>query len=519
MAHNHLRMQFLAPLPSRTWELWDGLNEHPNILTVEEPGFLRYAALDWSARRLAIDEDSDQAVLLMTHAGYLIRAYEFLVTTVGLANLAWFTSPLIKLDLEGAIRIAFLKVSGHDLPADIADRWPHCDERSLVFVLGRALIARTTGMTENTPASNVLRQCIDPDPARRYPSLYNMRAACHAAGGRGIPPVGSRPPRLRWNAIETGIGLLAVDRVKNAYECFEVVTAHRSYERIDVLREVAGELAQHAASLLNIPAPTLPSPPPPAPPVAWSEARVAGKQLERELDFTRALAIYKRAELVDVSDIAEHAIARARCRLALGDADAAVGLVRAVLARDPSRHEARAIEVRALLAVKLHTDAITAVDAWIAASPDDCNAHYARGKALLGLRRLVEARDAFERACVLSPKLVEAMWLRAAVDKSLARLRVTVGTPVPMASDLPPGELREALISGRLEDGIRLLRDDATSAAQLRLGDLLLYAGRFEEAIGVFERIDDPAALARQGTRADRSRSHRRGARDPRDDR
>jgi tetratricopeptide (TPR) repeat protein len=112
------------------------------------------------------------------------------------------------------------------------------------------------------------------------------------------------------------------------------------------------------------------------------------------------------------------------------------------------------------------------------------------------VRRLAEARDAFERAGVLAPALVEAMWLRAAVDKSLARLRVAVGTPLPMGSDLPPGELREALVSGRLDDGIRMLRADSTPAAQLRLGDLLLYAGRFEDAIGVFERIDDPAALA-----------------------
>ena len=214
------------------------------------------------------------------------------------------------------------------------------------------------------------------------------------------------------------------------------------------------------------------------------------------LDFAGALAVYRRVELADENESAEHAIARARCRLALGDADRAVGLVRSVLARDPARHEARALEVRALLAVKLHADALAAADVWLAAVPDDGAAHYARGKALLGLRRLVEARDAFERACVLAPALVEAIWLRAAVDKSLARLRVAVGTPVPMAGDLPPGALRDALLSGRLDEGMRILREDPTPAAQLRLGDLLLYAGRGEEAIAVFERIAGPAAQA-----------------------
>jgi tetratricopeptide (TPR) repeat protein len=127
--------------------------------------------------------------------------------------------------------------------------------------------------------------------------------------------------------------------------------------------------------------------------------------------------------------------------------------------------------------------------------PDEGRAYHARGKSLLRLGRPLEAREAFERACLLSPKLVEAMLLRREADRSLKELRTSVGATASMTLDIPDHlpstpELRDALRSGRIQEGIDVLRrvehaDDA--AAQLLLADLLSFDARFDEALLVFD--------------------------------
>jgi tetratricopeptide (TPR) repeat protein len=182
--------------------------------------------------------------------------------------------------------------------------------------------------------------------------------------------------------------------------------------------------------------------------------------------------------------------------LELGEAGHAIDVVRRILARAPHHRDAHALAARALLSVKQHGDAVAAADAWIAAFPDDAEAHHARGKALLNLRKLVEARDAFDRAIALSPLLVQAMWLRTSVDRMLGRLRAATGTPAPMAEDLPPGPLRDALLAGRIADAIALLAREQDTPSRLRLANLLSYAGRFEEALHVFQALDGAEALS-----------------------
>jgi hypothetical protein len=101
---------------------------------------------------------------------------------------------------------------------------------------------------------------------------------------------------------------------------------------------------------------------------------------------------------------------------------------------------------------------------------------------------------------------VQALWLRSAVDRTLARIRTTTGTPLTMAADLPPGELRDALVAGRTEDAIAMLEREPPS---LRLGDLYWYVGRFEDALRVFEAVgetkDDKFEFVAVGRSADSS--------------
>ncbi len=138
-------------------------------------------------------------------------------------------------------------------------------------------------------------------------------------------------------------------------------------------------------------------------------------------------------------------------------------------------------------------------DAWLATEPEEPRAHHVRGKALLSLGRLVDARAAFDRACALRPQMLEAMLLRGEVDRTIAKLRGTVGTSLPMQMKLPEhlGELRDTLISGRTVDAIVMLQRaayDSDEVAQLLLGELLSADQRYDEALAVYAKLSSPEA-------------------------
>ena len=469
-----VQMEYLPVLPKRAWDLWHALPDQTNILRVDRVGFLRYAAFDWTHQRLAIDSPTALA-RLGSWGLVLARAYRHVAKWAG-DDSAWLAQPLVKFDLEGVMRIGFLPAAGEHLPPETLDQWPLCDERALVYVVARTLVSLAVDVPWGEHMGKVLTRALDRDPSKRYAALGLFESQLAAAGARHIPR--DAPSRNRsWPHIETGLGWLAIDRREIANACF------RDALRFDPQSMTARLFVEHTASKESQETVTL-SP--------WRDLRERGLACEKLHDWTGALALYKHVQCEDDNAVIEHALARARCRLALGDGDRAVAFAREVLARDPARHEARAIEVRALLEAKLYDDAIVAADAWIS-SNDDGEAHYARGRALLALKRLVEARDAFDRACVLTPKLVPALWLRSAVDRSLGRLRAVVGTPVPMPVDLAPGPVRDALVAGRVPEAIALLEREPP---QQLLGDLLLYAGRYDDALRVFETLDGNAALA-----------------------
>ncbi len=123
--------------------------------------------------------------------------------------------------------------------------------------------------------------------------------------------------------------------------------------------------------------------------------------------------------------------------------------------------------------------------------PDDGSLHYARGKALLGLSRLPEARDAFERALVLEPSMIEAKLLRREVDRHMKKQRTSVGSQVQTALVFPPelAGFRDAMVSGHVVEAIALLRTEryATDVlAQILLAQLLAFDGEHAEALAIF---------------------------------
>jgi predicted Zn-dependent protease len=106
-----------------------------------------------------------------------------------------------------------------------------------------------------------------------------------------------------------------------------------------------------------------------------------------------------------------------------------------VLAVDPMHIEAKRIRARARLARHEPDAALGDLDALLSAEPDDAGAHYLRGKALLALSRLPEARTEFDRASALSPQLLEAMLLRREAIRRGAVARAAAGEHVQPTHD------------------------------------------------------------------------------------
>ena len=213
----HVKMEYVAPVPARLWELWRSLRAHPNILRADEPRRLRYAALDWTFEPVAYEHDGRIAERVATWGIVLARVYEFVIDQIGIDQLAWFCTPLVKVDLEGVLRIAF-RSAGDKLPPETMDQWPICNERALVFAIGTTLQELVISPNHDTHLANIMRRCIERDPSRRYKSLGELRSALHAAGGRMVPAAGLAPARVVWSYIEEGLGLMAANQPTLALE-------------------------------------------------------------------------------------------------------------------------------------------------------------------------------------------------------------------------------------------------------------------------------------------------------------
>lgn len=468
----HVEMEYLPQVPAQTWSRWLALPEHANILPPAQIGWLRYAAIDWHWEKIEII-DPAAVVRFATWGLLLARVYAHVARYT--ADLAWLTRPLVKFDVEGVMRVGFLPPDVAHAPRETQDQWPLVDERALVHVVATALAALAVEVPADSEIARVLARARAADREARYPTLGDLEAAFLAAGARHIPKQ-ARPRRAGWADVEAGLGFVAIDQLGLA------VPAFREAARRDPRCHAASALlARFSVKDPVRPGPLIRS---------WETARGGGAEREPARDFAGALERYQHVQCASDAEIVEYALARARCRFELGFIDHAVALAREAMVREPASREAHAIETRSLLALRSWADALRAADAWLVHAPEDGVAHHARGKALLGLHRLTESRDAFERACTCAPELMAAMWLRTAVDKALRNVRLATGTPVPMPVDLPPGPVRDALVAGRIDEAIALL-----GPSQLQ-GELLSYAGKFEEALRVFAQLEGDAAVA-----------------------
>lgn len=272
--------------PSPLWQVWRRLAAHRNVLEVVRDGWLRYAALDWRHAPLVVD-GAAAAARFATWGATLSWVGEHLLRSVPGDQLGWLASPIVKFDLEGALRVAFVTPDRREprCAPELIERWPFCDERGLIFALARALLdLAAVAPPPDSPLGQVLQRCLDRDPDRRIATCQELRDALRLAGGHRVPPPASRPSRTTWQLLEEGIGYLALGQTTPALRLFDAAVA------LDPHSEHAGALhdmaVAHGADLSGLPAVHTRR-------LRWATAAPAVAAIEQAQDPARALALYR----------------------------------------------------------------------------------------------------------------------------------------------------------------------------------------------------------------------------------
>jgi tetratricopeptide (TPR) repeat protein len=489
----------------RLCSLWLDLPAHPNMLeAIEVSGdrgvLLRYSAIDWPHQPVRIDGGRAATRKLATWGAQLTEAFQVLVREVPEDERGWFSRPFAKVDIGGHVRCGFLPADPSDataarsMPPEARQQWPACQEEAFVFLVGRLLadLSVPVASAPKTPITPIIERCLSSKPSKRYKTLADLGIALRSAGA---PSVAVRRwySLAAWSLNEAGGGWLAIDAPKAALSVFEDALRYENYTHL------ARQGRNAALTRLGRPTESNADWQTTALPVAameqvrsWAEAEPEAVRLETERAFADALNVY-RSVRPEANNHGALFSALARCHLNLGEAGHAVDYAQRALAVEPRRTDALTIKVSGLISSRKAPEALKTADELLALIPNDGSAHYLRGKCLLALSRLVEARESFDRACALRPQLVEAMLLRREVDRCLKDLRKTVGHQEPMVLDVPGhlAELRGALVGGRTQDAIEMLQRpeyEADAVAQLILGGCLAFDGRFEESAEVYER-------------------------------
>ena len=486
----------------RLWQLWLALPKHPNVLEAigdnrDSQRLLRYAAIDWKHPPITLSGDPQGAARLASWGVDLVRTCEFLSSFVQKDVLGWFACPIVRIDLEGEARVAFVPAKGDAaltarLPPEAVDQWPRCDDRGLVFVIGRLLrdLVMLEDETRTLPVCQTIDRCLAEDPANRFATLKELLEEFVAAGGRRKPPHGTRPPRKVWNCVETGLGYLAMGQPKKAVTWFEQAVEQERISRTTptakqgpnaqtlALRECRDDIIKRAQDVDML---------------AWTDAEARGSQFEQQRRFYEALELYRRVR-IEGADMPALELSIARCSFQLGDFGVASDYAHRVLQRVPGRQAALELRAFAQLRTRRYAEALESANSWLTVAPDDGRAHLARGKSLLALGRVVDARDSFERASVRGPQLLEAMLLRRELDRSLKDVRAAAGTANAASIDLPAhlAELRDVLVGGRTSDAIEMLRRPeyvSDAVAQLLLASHLSFERLHSDALAIYDRV------------------------------
>lgn len=439
-----------SPRRARLLELWsDRGNTSPIIdLVAIERGVpvLRYAAINWEWTRVDAEDVNVAGRWLVE----LIDAYQMLFSDVP-DDVAAFCAPEVLIDLDDHLRLAFTSVPlvGGSLPPEVrADG--HWDERSLVFHVGKLFGQLVTDLRTSV-FHKLHKKCVEEKPARRWESF---EALLEEIKGLGIEldAVRARPDVHAWQAVERGLGLLHLGYNDRAATQFKSALSCPHYEPLARWGlATAKEAFEETVKAV---------------------ARRRSWQPEPEPERTT-----------------EEALVLAQRALHAGDVGFAAVLANQVLAEIPDNAEAAAIIVQVRLSKSQYEDAL----AQTLVLGDTPRGNYLRGKALLGLGRLHEARDAFDRALVLDPKLLEAMLLRREADRNIKQQRVEVGEARALDLEIPASleELREVLSSGDHAWMIATLDAHPYGEqpdAQLVLARVLSFIGAHERAIAAYDR-------------------------------
>jgi tetratricopeptide (TPR) repeat protein len=410
--------------------------------------------------------------------------------------------PVVKIDLGEAARVGFLPVVqandeiARELPKETLGNRGRVDERALVYVIGRALRGLIASLDGEYLALQrvIIERCIEEKPAKRYRTLQDLESAWTYAAAEKVT-WGESESLESWQLAEEATGWLAFGNRSEATWRFE-----RAWG-MDPKSPLANEGLRHVG--LSIPA--FHSPWDPPPPLAWTDVVEQGARLEAERAFKGALGLYADVRLDGKNDLAVY-LAIARCQLALGVPGIALDYAGRALAVDSTNVDALSIRTRACLLDRKPEDALNCADIWIAEHSLDASARYARGRALFALGRFEEAREAFERACLLDPRMVEAMLLRREADRAMRRVRETVGTQPEIDLELPEhlSELRDAFAAGRIEGMLRVIERpeyDNDAVAKLLHAQCLAFEKRYADAVLMFDRVaqlsteHEPAAI------------------------
>ena len=429
------------------WTQWLALPRYPTVIQPLRAGRLRYAAIDWTYRALTQPQIAARGI-------ELAQTFEWLLRNSHAASAAWFANPLALYDLEGELRLAFVTASNAMPPESLRD-FPHCDERGFVYVVGK-LVLRMVAEPVVDPIASILRRATASQPDARFATLEELGESLRAAGATPRPRAIMRRPRRHWNQLERGLGLLAVGHHAEAREA--LLAAKVLAPGFDLFDQ------------LKLPA---------------TPREISGETVHRDLDVARPATIVDPQVLRHAAPT-EAVYPPARRVYATANGRVASSIIRSTAPpRAPPEDP-----IGDLLRARRYVEALAAIDA---AGGDD----HLRGKALLGLGRLDDARVAFDRACSVDPRRLEAMLLRREVDRAVFAARAAVGTAQPMRTSLPEhlAELRDVLVEGRAVDAIQMLRRpayDEDTVAQLLLAELLCTDNRADDALAIYERLATP---------------------------
>ncbi|HUJ57018.1 MAG TPA: hypothetical protein VLX92_00845 [Kofleriaceae bacterium] len=487
-------MEYTPREPERLaeWTLlrhqWLELAPHGAVLDAIDRGtgaslLVRYAALDWKRAPISLEPGAVARQVVASWGERVTDAYRMIRYELA-EHAGRFARPVMRIDLVNDARLAFLPVDPASLSGEAQRAWPRCDERDVVCVIGALIRDHCVGLEIASAASirTIVERCVQPSPADRYQTLEELASAWSALAY----------PRLQgdrleaWRRAEGAIALLEVEEPRLALHAFRAALA------LNPLLRVAKQGRNHAALLVGEdPEPRRP-PRRSGHPAGWLDAAESGQALEAAHDFAAALSLYRRVPLDGVNDAAIH-VAVARCQLGLGAHGPAIDYAGRALAIDPTLVAALSIRARGQLTARDHAAALRSADAWLAVAPGDASAHYAKRRALLALGSVLDARDAFDRACTLQPQMLEALLLRREAERAARRVADRAGRAAPMSAEVPDhlAALRDALVGGRTQEVIAVLEraeyhDDAI-AIMVR-AECLAFEQRFEDALAAYDR-------------------------------